>query len=76
MDSVEDFNLNKIYIEQLLSELEDRELDTIVLLTLGYKAKEIARIISDKYEKKLLKPHTMMLRIGKILNKLRQISSN
>lgn len=74
--SSEERSLNKIYIEQLLFLLSKKERETIVLWSQGYKPPEIAKLISDKYEKRLIKPHTIVLRISKILKKLRKISAN
>lgn len=74
--SSEELNLNRIYIEQLLLLVSKKESETILLWSQGYKPFEIAKIISDRYEKHLIKPHTIVLRISKILKKLRQISAN
>lgn len=74
--SSEEYNLNKVYIEQLLVSLSKKERETVILWSQGYKPHEIAKLISDKYETRLIKPHTIVLRISKILKKLRQISAN
>ena len=72
----EELSLDRIYIEQLLLLVSKKERETILLWAHGYKPIEIAKFISDKYEKRLIKPHTIVLRISKILKKLRQISAN
>ena len=72
----EELNLDRIYLEQLLLLVSKKERETILLWSQGYKPIEIAKVISDKYEKRLIKPHTIVLRISKILKKLRQISAN
>lgn len=74
--SSEEYNLNKVYIEQLLVSLSKKERETVILWSQGYKSHEIAKLISDKYETRLIKPHTIVLRVSKILKKLRQISAN
>ncbi len=74
--SSEEYNLNKVYIEQLLVSLSKKERETVILWSQGYKPHEIAKLISDKYETRLIKPHTIVLRVSKILKKLRQISAN
>lgn len=76
LTSSEELNLDKIYLEQLLLLVSKKERETILLWSQGYKPIEIAKVISDKYEKRLIKPHTIVLRISKILKKLRQISAN
>ena len=74
--SSEERSINKVYLEQLLLSLSQKERETVTLWSQGYKPHEIAKLISDKYEKRLIKPHTIVLRISKILKKLRQISAN
>ncbi len=70
----EDKHLDKIYLDQLLGFLDTKARETIVLWSQGYKPYEIARIISEKYETRLIKPNTIALRISKILKQLHRIS--
>ncbi len=74
--SSEEQNLNRVYIEQLLVSLSKKERETVILWSQGYKSHEIAKLISDEYETRLIKPHTIVLRVSKILKKLRRISAN
>ncbi len=74
MSLSEEKHIDRIYIECLLNLLDTKARETIVLWSQGYKPYEIAVIISEKYEKRLIKPNTIALRISKILKQLRQIS--
>jgi DNA-binding NarL/FixJ family response regulator len=71
----EDAILNRVIFDQLISELTDKERETILMWTKGNTLKEIAQHISLEYEGRtedtILTTRTIGTRIKKIIKKLK-----
>jgi hypothetical protein len=77
--NVEDKALDKIVTEQMLEKLTEKERETIVLWSHGNSLKEIALVISVKYDGRTpetpLSGRAMGVRIRKIIHKLQEFAA-